>query len=88
MLLTPYRQIIITVIFFTACGGRLTTETGVLTFPSGVFKTYANLISCAWTIETNVTKVLNITFKRFSVEDSHSCRYDWLQVERIFEMNW
>ncbi|XP_068906568.1 cubilin-like isoform X2 [Tenebrio molitor] len=63
-----------------ACGGRLTTETGVLTFPSGVFKTYANLISCAWTIETNVTKVLNITFKRFSVEDSHSCRYDWLQI--------
>ncbi|KAH0809453.1 hypothetical protein GEV33_013339 [Tenebrio molitor] len=63
-----------------ACGGRLTTETGLLTFPSGVFKTYANLISCAWTIETNVTKVLNITFKRFSVEDSHSCRYDWLQI--------
>ncbi|RZC32589.1 cubilin, partial [Asbolus verrucosus] len=63
-----------------ACGGRLQTESGVLIFPSGIFQNYGNSISCAWTIETNVSNVLNITFKRFNVESSRTCQYDWLQI--------
>lgn len=66
--------------FLTACGGRLVGESGVLVFPAGSTLSYGNTMSCAWIIETNVTKVLNITFKRFDVEGSHACRYDWLQV--------
>nr|XP_008192422.1 PREDICTED: cubilin [Tribolium castaneum] len=63
-----------------SCGGRLVGETGTLVFPSGSSQTYSSAMSCAWILETNVTKVLNITFKRFDVEGSRGCRYDWLQI--------
>ncbi|KAJ3659671.1 hypothetical protein Zmor_011346 [Zophobas morio] len=63
-----------------ACGGQLTSENGTLAFPSVQFQAYGHALSCAWTIETNVTKVLNVTFLSFSVEESPACRYDWLQI--------
>lgn len=55
-------------------------ENGTLVYPTIQSRSYDHAISCAWTIKTNEARVLNITFKRFSVEQSINCKYDWLQV--------
>lgn len=59
-------------------------ENGTLVYPTIQSRSYEHAISCAWTIKTNEARVLNVTFKRFSVEESNNCKYDWLQVSNRF----
>ncbi|XP_055601686.1 cubilin homolog [Uranotaenia lowii] len=65
-----------------ACGGILDSHSGILKHPidNG---TYNHNARCAWLIKTNHTKVLNITFSQFNVENAVStgeCKFDWLQI--------
>ncbi|XP_018577861.1 cubilin-like [Anoplophora glabripennis] len=62
------------------CGGKLYGTSGILSYPSGDYETYGHRLSCSWTIETNSTKILNITFSKFDIEESTGCRSDWLQI--------
>jgi cubilin len=65
----------------STCGGVRTEMNGTLRYPTDpIASTYQHNSRCAWLIKTNITKVLNITFKSFHVEYSVDCRYDWLQV--------
>lgn len=61
------------------CGGVLNSIEGRLAYPA-TSGTYQHNSRCAWLIATNVTKVLNVTFEQFNVEDSIECRFDWLQI--------
>lgn len=65
---------------FLACGGKLEHLDGVLQFPLEPSEQYNHALSCAWVIQTNSTKVLNITFTRFDLEDSAECQFDWVQI--------
>lgn len=64
------------------CGGVLTDLNGTLKYPVG--GNYQHNAKCAWLIKTNITKVLNITFKSIKLEPSNDCRFDWLQVSKKF----
>lgn len=61
------------------CGGVLSDFNGTLKYPTDGGN-YQHNAKCAWLIKTNITKVLNITFKSFELEASNDCRFDWLQV--------
>lgn len=63
-----------------ACGGRLEGFDGFLQFPLDPNQQYNHALSCAWIIQTNSSKVLNITFTKFDLEQSVECQYDWVQV--------
>lgn len=52
----------------------------MLKYPPSDYNNYKHSVSCAWTIETNSTKVLNLTFTKFDIEKSHACKFDWLQI--------
>lgn len=60
--------------------GLKTGENGTIAIPRGDLGLYDNNLKCAWVIEVNKTKVINVTFNKFHVEESADCRYDWLQV--------
>ncbi|EFN89302.1 Cubilin, partial [Harpegnathos saltator] len=62
-----------------ACGGVSRNPVGVLQFPIGG-STYQHRLSCAWVLITEPTKVLNITFTAFHLEQSTDCKFDFLQV--------
>ncbi|KAK9889124.1 hypothetical protein WA026_004393 [Henosepilachna vigintioctopunctata] len=64
----------------SACGGHLRSSFGDLKFPPGNFSMKTGVRSCAWVIETNTNKVLNITFQRFQLKQSEHCNKDWLQI--------
>lgn len=68
-----------------ACGGVLDDLSGSLTYPIGN-GTYNHNARCAWLIITNHTKILNVTFTKFNLENplqNKECKYDWLQVSRL-----
>ena len=71
-------MLILTVLL--ACGGILQGLSGTLKYPPGDYATYDHRVSCAWIIETNASKILDINFKKFNTENSTGCRFDWLQV--------
>lgn len=50
------------------CGGRLTGPNGHLKYPSSDMNKES--VRCGWAITTNKTKVLNITFVNFNMENS------------------
>lgn len=62
------------------CGGVRTEMNGTISYPAVTDINYVHNSRCAWLIKTNHTKVLNITFTKFDIEDSRDCRFDWLQV--------
>lgn len=62
-----------------SCGGVLNSLNGTLKYPLS-FR-YPHNSRCAWLIKTDENKVLNVTFKKFDLERSQDCRYDWLQVQ-------
>lgn len=64
------------------CGKVFTETNGTLKYPPDGGN-YLHNVKCAWLIKTNITKVLNITFKSFNLEVSNDCRFDWLQVGEI-----
>lgn len=61
------------------CGGVTRNPTGTLQFPMDS-STYQHGLSCAWVLITDPSKVLNVTFTVFNLEDSRECKYDFLQV--------
>lgn len=61
------------------CGGVLTELNGTISYPE-TNGTYYHNSKCAWLIKTNITKVVKITFKKFDIEHSSDCKFDWLQV--------
>ena len=65
------------------CGGLRNAENGTIKYPSDGSSTYYHNSRCAWLIKTNHTKVLNVTFQKFELEDSRDCKFDWLQVKSI-----
>lgn len=62
------------------CGGLRSAENGSIKYPVDSTTTYNHNSRCAWLIKTNHTKVLNVTFHKFDLEDSRDCKFDWLQV--------
>lgn len=60
------------------CGGVLNAANGTLKYP--LSSVYPHNSRCAWLIKTDEDKVLNVTFKRFELERSRDCRFDWLQI--------
>jgi len=52
---------------------------GTLQFPMGG-STYQHGLSCAWVLITEPSKVLNVTFTAFNLEQSVDCKFDFLQV--------
>lgn len=61
-----------------ACSGLRSGLNGTLKYPSD--GNYPENISCVWLLSTNSTKVLNVTFTKFDLEQSRECRFDWLQI--------
>lgn len=64
-----------------SCGGVSRNPLGVLQFPMGG-STYQHGLSCAWVLITDPSKVLNVTFTAFHLEQSTDCKFDFLQVRR------
>ncbi|XP_011637168.1 cubilin-like [Pogonomyrmex barbatus] len=62
-----------------ACGGVLRNPMGTLQFPMGG-NTYQHGLSCAWVLITESSKVLNVTFTAFNLEQSTDCKFDFLQI--------
>ncbi|OTF80374.1 CUB domain containing protein, partial [Euroglyphus maynei] len=65
------------------CGGELDAPAGVLSFPTtNSSNTYANNVTCVWVIQNGQqsTKVLNVTFTRFKMEQSPGCAFDYLEI--------
>lgn len=61
------------------CGGVSRNPMGTLQFPMGD-STYQHGLSCAWVLITESSKVLNVTFTAFNLEQSTDCKFDFLQV--------
>lgn len=61
-----------------SCGGMLRAASGILKYPQD--GTYPRNTKCAWVIYTAATKVLNVTFTKFNLEQARECRYDFLQI--------
>lgn len=63
------------------CGGVLRQARGTLKYPE-TNEPYQHNTRCAWLIQTNASKVLNITFKSFDLERPvrSDCRFDWMQI--------
>ncbi|XP_050461753.1 cubilin-like [Cataglyphis hispanica] len=61
------------------CGGVSRNPIGTLQFPMGG-STYQHGLSCAWVLITDSSKVLNVTFTAFNLEQSTDCKFDFLQI--------
>ncbi|KAJ6643397.1 Cubilin like [Pseudolycoriella hygida] len=60
------------------CGGVLNSLSGTIKYP--LSDTSPHEAACAWQIQTDESKVLNVTFTKFDLEMSTECRFDWLQI--------
>lgn len=65
--------------------GWLRKPNGTLIYPPNSNETYEHVSNKEWTIKTMRTKVLNITFTKFDVEESSDCKNNYLQVSFIFQ---
>uniref|UniRef100_A0A1Y1LNZ2 Cubilin n=1 Tax=Photinus pyralis TaxID=7054 RepID=A0A1Y1LNZ2_PHOPY len=63
-----------------ACGGLLRSPSGNIKYPATASHVSDPKVNCAWVIQTNRTKVLNITFTKFNLQNSGTCVHDWLQI--------
>ncbi|XP_014475365.1 PREDICTED: cubilin [Dinoponera quadriceps] len=66
-----------------SCGGVSRNLIGRLQFPTSG-STYQHGLSCAWVLITDPSKVLNVTFTSFHLEQSTDCKFDFLQVRCSF----
>ncbi|XP_026326618.1 cubilin homolog [Hyposmocoma kahamanoa] len=62
-----------------SCSGLFQQEEGSIVYPL-TNTTYSHNSKCAWVIQTDEDKVINVTFSRFNLEESPDCRYDFLQI--------
>ncbi|XP_061441668.1 cubilin [Rhineura floridana] len=64
-----------------ACGGWLSGLSGSFRYPNNPgTERYNQQVSCSWVIQTAYDKILRITFPFFQLEESVSCRSDFLQI--------
>ncbi|CAG9855166.1 unnamed protein product [Phyllotreta striolata] len=64
-----------------ACGGVFKSDNGSFKYPNGEFEAYNHRSSCVWSISLNDTKrVIKVNITKFDIEDSASCRKDWLEI--------
>ncbi|KAI5643882.1 CUB domain-containing protein [Phthorimaea operculella] len=67
------------------CGGHLSAEEGSIVYPTNN-QTYENNVRCAWVINTESNKVINVTFSKFNLESGNhdklneDCNLDFLQI--------
>lgn len=62
------------------CGGVLDLFEGNIVYPL-TNTTYVHNSRCAWVIHTIPSKVINVTFSKFNVEEGNTdCPYDFLQI--------
>ncbi|KAL0271771.1 UNVERIFIED_CONTAM: hypothetical protein PYX00_008763 [Menopon gallinae] len=61
------------------CGGYLTGEGGVVKFPPANSSS-TGTVNCAWVIQVDVTRVINITFHRFELQTSFECQLEWVEI--------
>ncbi|XP_041372182.1 cubilin-like [Gigantopelta aegis] len=64
----------------SVCGGRLSGETGTVRFPRQAGTNYSHGVSCAWTITTTRSKIINVRFPTFDIESHIRCNFDFLQI--------
>ncbi|KAJ6642438.1 Cubilin like, partial [Pseudolycoriella hygida] len=60
------------------CGGVLNSLSGTIKYP--LSDTFPHEAACAWQIQTDESKVLNVTFTKFDLQMSTECRFNWLQI--------
>ncbi|XP_063003684.1 cubilin [Elgaria multicarinata webbii] len=64
-----------------ACGGSLQDLSGSFNYPNSLdTEQYDQQVSCNWVIRTNYDKILRITFPVFQLQESISCRFNFLQI--------
>ncbi|KAK9396207.1 cubilin [Crotalus adamanteus] len=64
-----------------ACGGSLSDSSGLFSYPNNSgYVQYDQQVNCNWVVRTKYNKILHITFPFFQLEESNSCRFDYLQI--------
>ncbi|KAI5646194.1 CUB domain-containing protein [Phthorimaea operculella] len=69
----------------STCGGYLRAEEGSIVYPLSN-TTYENNVRCAWVINIDSNKVINVTFSKFNLEPGNhegtneDCKFDFLQI--------
>ncbi|CAL8311895.1 unnamed protein product [Merluccius merluccius] len=64
-----------------ACGGSLAGPSGSFSYPNTPgHDDYDHMVSCAWVIRTEPSKILRISFPFFHLESSTNCNFDFLQI--------
>ena len=65
--------------YILACGGQLTTPTGVITSPNYPGY-YAHNRDCRWFITAPQGKRITLTFEDFAIEPQATCLFDYVEV--------
>ncbi|KAF0762933.1 cubilin, partial [Aphis craccivora] len=67
--------------FLEICGGYFDTSNGTLQYPvSNTTATYPSNTNCAWTIEVNSSRVINISLIWIDIEKTNICSFDYLEI--------
>lgn len=61
------------------CGGILTNDTGTIVSP-GHPNFYPHGVTCVWEIRVAPGQRVRLTFNFFSLEETETCDYDYVQV--------
>lgn len=62
-----------------ACGGVLTDPSGTIESP-GYPNVYPHGVNCLWEIRAEPGSQIRLSFNFFSVEETSTCRYDYVQI--------
>nr|XP_032836207.1 procollagen C-endopeptidase enhancer 2-like [Petromyzon marinus] len=62
------------------CGGLLEKEVGSFKTPNWPQSKYPVGITCSWHIKAPSTKVIELSFRKFSLERDTFCRYDYVSI--------
>jgi len=67
--------------YFKGCGGYFDTSNGSIQYPeSNTTLTYQSNMNCAWMIEVNPSRVVEISFVWIDIENSLTCSFDYVKV--------
>ncbi|XP_062137785.1 cubilin homolog [Drosophila sulfurigaster albostrigata] len=66
----------------SGCGGRLQSDTGVITSPNYPGQ-YPHELHCEWQLRAHLGSQLTITLDDMELEELNSCAYDYLSIEAI-----
>ncbi|XP_058975812.1 cubilin homolog [Musca domestica] len=64
----------------SVCSTLQRQSPGEITYPTENVTEYAAHERCVWIIRTERTKIINLTFTSFDVEEDPECSRDWLQI--------